>query len=262
VNNLRSLMSATLIALAFAAPSVRAADENPWKFEFHGFVTASMYYQDQVYANGQGQGLWLAAPTPSNRAPCEAVGSFTCPAGSATKSGTILSGDVRNSRFAFSMAGPKVNLGSSEQGGEGHRQQHCRQDRDVDRISQPPRRGVPQLRRRQVPHGGTASPRASRHFRRRPLLDRSAQVLGLGLVQEPSPLLHELPRHRRRRAAEVDSVRLELERHSAPPRLEGRLTVSGGRSGLSEGTAEGYDVSACQLKQNLAPRQGIPTSDH
>jgi hypothetical protein len=42
------------------------------------------------------------------------VGSFTCAAGSATKSGTILSGDVRNSRFAFSMAGPKVFDGSAQ----------------------------------------------------------------------------------------------------------------------------------------------------
>jgi len=116
VNNLRSLMSATLLALALVAPAARAAEEtpNPWKFEFHGFVTASMYYQDQVFANGQGQGLWLAAPTPSNRAPCEVSGSFACPAGSATKSGTIMSGDVRNSRFAFSMAGPKVFDGAAQ----------------------------------------------------------------------------------------------------------------------------------------------------
>jgi len=105
----------------------------------------------------------------------------------------------------------------SEQGGEGHRQHRCRHDHDVDRVSQPLRRRVRLLRRRMVPHGRIPSPRAPRHFRRRPLLDRSAQVIGLGLVQEPSPLLHELPRHRRRRAPEVDSVRLELERHSAPP---------------------------------------------
>jgi hypothetical protein len=116
VNNLRSLMSATLLALALVAPAARAAEEtpNPWKFEFHGFVTASMYYQDQVYSNGQGQGLLYAAPTPANSAPCVATGTFTCPVpaaganGPATKSAGLISGDVRNSRFAFSMAGPKV----------------------------------------------------------------------------------------------------------------------------------------------------------
>ena len=116
MNNLRSLMSAMLIAIAFAAPSVRAADEapNPWKFEFHGWVSASMYYQDQIFASGSGQGLLYSAPTPSNMAPCEVAGVFACPAGSATKSGSIVSGDVRNSRFAFSMAGPKVFDGSAQ----------------------------------------------------------------------------------------------------------------------------------------------------
>ena len=120
MNNLRSLMSATLLVLALVAPAARAADEtpNPWKFEFHGFVTASMYYQDQTFVNGQGQGLWLAAPTPSNLAKCRVSGTFGCtptpavgatPAfAPATKTGNIVSGDVRNSRFSFSMAGPKV----------------------------------------------------------------------------------------------------------------------------------------------------------
>jgi hypothetical protein len=120
VNNLRSLMSATLLALALVAPAARAAEEtpNPWKFEFHGFVTASMYYQDQVYSNGQGQGLLYAAPSPANSAPCIVTPASTCtqvpgtPAtnvvASATKSAGLISGDIRNSRFAFSMAGPKV----------------------------------------------------------------------------------------------------------------------------------------------------------
>ncbi len=115
MNNLRSLMSATLLALAFAAPSAHAADEtpNPWKFEFHGWITASMYYQDQAFLLGQGQGLLFAAPAPSNSAPCTVAGVFVCapPAaggGGAVKSGSMLSGDVRNSRFSFTMAGPKV----------------------------------------------------------------------------------------------------------------------------------------------------------
>jgi hypothetical protein len=115
-------MSATLLVLALAAPAARAADEtpSPWKFEFHGFVTGSMYYQDQVFANGQGQGLWVAAPTPTNLAKCRISGLFnSCPAvvaptatsaggGAATTTDGLLSGDVRNSRFSFSMAGPKV----------------------------------------------------------------------------------------------------------------------------------------------------------
>jgi hypothetical protein len=115
VNNLRSLMSATLIALAFAAPSVRAADESPWKFEFHGFVTASMYYQDQIFNNGQGQGLLYSAQSPGQAAPCVVTPATPCTAaGSATKSGSIMSGDLRNSRFAFSMAGPKVFDGAAQ----------------------------------------------------------------------------------------------------------------------------------------------------
>lgn len=105
MNTLRSLMSATLLALVFAAPGVQAADESPWKFEFHGFVTASMYYQDQAFTNGQGQGLMYAAPSTANLAggKCTPVGACANP-----KSASLLGGDIRNSRFAFSMAGPKV----------------------------------------------------------------------------------------------------------------------------------------------------------
>jgi hypothetical protein len=114
-------MSAMLIALAFAAPGVRAADEpNPWKFEFHGWVSASMYYQDQVFAGGQGQGLLYSAAAPNAQAPCEpftgvfACGGATATGGTATKSGSIMSGDLRNSRFSFSMAGPKVFDGAAQ----------------------------------------------------------------------------------------------------------------------------------------------------
>ena len=105
MNNLRSLMSATLLALALATPSVRAADESPWKFEFHGFLTASMYYQDQAFASGQGQGLLYSAPSTANLAggKCTPVGACANP-----KSASLLSGDIRNSRFAFAMTGPKV----------------------------------------------------------------------------------------------------------------------------------------------------------
>jgi hypothetical protein len=98
-------MSATLLALALAAPAVHAADENPWKFEFHGLVSASVYYQDQAFANSQGQGLLLAAPTPTQVAGgnCLPVGACANP-----KSASLYSGDIRNSRFSFAMSGPKV----------------------------------------------------------------------------------------------------------------------------------------------------------
>jgi hypothetical protein len=123
VNNLRSLMSATLLALALAAPSVRAADEtpNPWKFEFHGFVTASLYDQNQAFTNGQGQGLLYSSPAPTNWAACTPIaGQVTCAGPSATgtgspsHNGSVLSGDFRNSRFAFSIAGPKVFDGAAQ----------------------------------------------------------------------------------------------------------------------------------------------------
>jgi hypothetical protein len=101
-------MSATLLALALAAPSVQAADENPWKFEFHGFVTASMYYQDQAFASGQGQGLLYSAPSTANFAGSKCTIVAPATACAAPKSAGELSGDIRNSRFAFSMSGPKV----------------------------------------------------------------------------------------------------------------------------------------------------------
>ncbi len=107
MNNLRSLMSATLLALAVMAPAARAADEtpNPWKFEFHGLISASMYYQDQAFANAQGQGLMLAAPAPTNVAGGNCLPAGTC---ANPKSASMMSGDIRNSRFSFAMSGPKV----------------------------------------------------------------------------------------------------------------------------------------------------------
>jgi hypothetical protein len=113
VKTLRPLLFGSLIALALAAPLARAADEtpSPWKFEFHGFVTASVYTQDQVFSNGQGQGLMYAAPLPVNAA-LPPAGTNT--AASPKKTDRLYSGDVRNSRFAFSMAGPKVFDGAAQ----------------------------------------------------------------------------------------------------------------------------------------------------
>jgi hypothetical protein len=113
VKTLRPLLFGSLIALALAAPLARAADEtpSPWKFEFHGFVTASVYTQDQVFAGGQGQGLLYAAPTPANMA-IPPAGTNT--AASPKKTDRIYSGDIRNSRFSFSMAGPKVFDGAAQ----------------------------------------------------------------------------------------------------------------------------------------------------
>lgn len=104
MNSLRSLFIASTLALALSANTARAADESPFKFEFHGFVVGSLYYQDQVFANAQGQGLLLAAPSPANKAPF----AGTPVAGTnASKSGSLLGGDIRESRFAFSLTGPK-----------------------------------------------------------------------------------------------------------------------------------------------------------
>ncbi len=113
MKNLRSLFTAALIsALAFTAAPARAADESPFKFEFHGFVTGSMFLQDQQFAGAQGQGLLLVAPTPLENAPYK--GNATpIPVGRATKSGTYLMSDIRQSRFIFATSGPKVFGGAT-----------------------------------------------------------------------------------------------------------------------------------------------------
>lgn len=107
---LRSLLIASVFAFAAVATPARAADESPWKFEFHGFVTGSLFMQDQVFAGGTGQDNILAAPSPANNAPCKTVacqgGTFA--AGTATKSGTFLGGDARQSRWIFVMSGPQA----------------------------------------------------------------------------------------------------------------------------------------------------------
>lgn len=110
MKSLRFLITASLLALALAGTNARAADESPFKFEFHGFVTGSLYMQDQTFLLGQGQGLLMAAPFPGAAAPCKtpACEAGTFAAGQATKSGTFLSGDIRQSRFIFAMTGPQA----------------------------------------------------------------------------------------------------------------------------------------------------------
>ncbi len=97
---LRSLMIASLLALALVAVNARAADESPFKFEFHGFVVGSLYLQDQTFANGQGQGLLMSAPAPANK--------LKRPGNATDKTGTFLGGDVRETRPIFVLSGPKA----------------------------------------------------------------------------------------------------------------------------------------------------------
>jgi hypothetical protein len=104
VKSLRSFTYTTAVAVLLSAGAVRAADESPFKFEFHGFITGSIYAQNQVFSPGSGQGLLFFGPSPANAAPCKAA---TCGAGTATKSDTFLGGDVRQSRFIFALTGPK-----------------------------------------------------------------------------------------------------------------------------------------------------------
>lgn len=115
---LRSFLSISAVAVLLSAGAVRAADENPFKFEFHGFITGSIYAQSQVFSGAGGQGLLFYAPTPGTAAPCKAI---TCPGPTptqppapapavpptATKSDTFLGGDARQSRFIFALTGPQ-----------------------------------------------------------------------------------------------------------------------------------------------------------
>lgn len=113
---MRSLRYFTLAALLLSAGAVRAADESPYKFEFHGFATGSLYMQNQLFSvQGGGQGLLFTAPSPANAAPCKttACQGGTFAAGTATKSGTFLGGDVRQSRYVFALSGPQAFAGAT-----------------------------------------------------------------------------------------------------------------------------------------------------
>lgn len=109
MKSLRYFTYSSVVALLLSAGAVRAADESPYKFEFHGFVTGSMFIQNQVFQGGTGQDNLFAAPTPANAAPCKTT---ACQAGTyganPSKSGTFLGADARQSRYIFAMTGPQA----------------------------------------------------------------------------------------------------------------------------------------------------------
>lgn len=95
---LRSMMIASLLALALVA--VNASAQEAPKFEFHGFVVGSLYVQDQVFANGQGSGLLVSAPSPANH--------LKRPGNTTDKTGMFLGGDARQIRPIFVLTGPQA----------------------------------------------------------------------------------------------------------------------------------------------------------
>jgi hypothetical protein len=105
----KSIRCFTVAALLLSAGAVRAADESPYKFEFHGFTAGSLFVQNQNFQGGVGQGLLVAAPAPANNAPCKVPGCT----GPATKSDMLFGGDVRESRYVLALSGPKVMGGAT-----------------------------------------------------------------------------------------------------------------------------------------------------
>lgn len=100
MRTLRSISVISALAVLLSAGAARAADESPFKFEFHGFVTGSMFMQNQVFLGGTGQDNLLAAPTPANE-----VGG---PGFAGSKSDSFLGADARQSRWIFIMTGPQA----------------------------------------------------------------------------------------------------------------------------------------------------------
>lgn len=97
---LQVLSSLLVLGVTTAAVPARAADESPFKLEFHGFVVGSLYMQNQTFLTGQGSGLLMAAPIPSLELPI--------PGSATSKSGTFLGGDVRQTRPIFVITGPEA----------------------------------------------------------------------------------------------------------------------------------------------------------
>ncbi len=89
---LRSAVCAMLLATAATAT---AADEV--KFEFHGFVGASLYSENAVMNSGGGQAAWFVSSVP-------------------TVDKTALGGDVRQSRLNFTLTGPQLWEGAVARG--------------------------------------------------------------------------------------------------------------------------------------------------
>ncbi|HEX9291335.1 MAG TPA: hypothetical protein VF904_17575 [Anaeromyxobacteraceae bacterium] len=88
---------------AEGAPPAEAPKPPPppqFKFELHGFVSGSIYAQDANLGVSEGQqALFVNAQTAAARAP--------------NTDKLVLGGDVRQSRFNFSLAGPQVLSGAT-----------------------------------------------------------------------------------------------------------------------------------------------------
>ena len=97
---LQVLSSLLVLGVTTAAVPARAADESPFKFEFHGFVAGSLYMQNQTFITGQGSGLLVAAPRPGLELPI--------PGSATSKSGTFVGADVRQVRPIFVITGPEA----------------------------------------------------------------------------------------------------------------------------------------------------------
>ena len=81
--------------LLAAAGTAAAADEI--KFEFHGFVGASLYTENGVMNSGGGQAAWFVSSVP-------------------TVDKSVLGGDVRQSRLNFTLTGPQLWEGAVARG--------------------------------------------------------------------------------------------------------------------------------------------------
>ncbi len=99
MKNLRTLFIGSTLAIALVANTARAQEANPWKFEFHGFVTTSMFVADTQFGPGYGQMSLFTAP-----ASVTAGGVLVEPSVDKAHFG----GDIRQSRMNLSMAGPKA----------------------------------------------------------------------------------------------------------------------------------------------------------
>ena len=98
---MRALASALLLASAVATAAEEAPAPPPqFVFAMHGFVSGSIYYQDGNLGPSEGQqSLFVNNQTPTTRAP--------------NVDRLVFGGDVRQSRFNFSVAGPRVFGGAA-----------------------------------------------------------------------------------------------------------------------------------------------------
>jgi hypothetical protein len=83
---LRAVLCGLILAASSGASAQSASD---FTFAMHGYVVGSLYAQDGLIGPSNGQQAWYAALEP-------------------TKHRWLFGGDVRTSRFNFSVAGPKV----------------------------------------------------------------------------------------------------------------------------------------------------------